>query len=74
LDGAKVKVLGPNSPINRHLTTGPSGRVPATTTMMPAAELQSVAVEAVDDGGNAWVHLRAPDGHIYPVHPGPGVS
>jgi len=44
-----------------------------------AAELRSAGAEIlfdspVDDSGNAWVHFRGLDGHIYEFTQDPGVS
>jgi catechol 2,3-dioxygenase-like lactoylglutathione lyase family enzyme len=59
-DGGKVEVFGPDSPVNRHFTTGPVVEI--------LLEPES------DDSGNAWVHFRAPDGNIYELTQDPGVS
>jgi catechol 2,3-dioxygenase-like lactoylglutathione lyase family enzyme len=63
-DGGKVEVFGPDSPINRHFTTGPVAGFLVDNAADAAAELRSAGVEillesAVDESGNAWVHFRA---------------
>ena len=78
-DGSKVEVFGPDSPINRHFTTGPVAGFLVDDVHAAAAELRAAGVEillepAVDDSGNAWVHFRAPDGNIYELTQDPGVS
>jgi catechol 2,3-dioxygenase-like lactoylglutathione lyase family enzyme len=77
-DGSKVEVFGPDSPINRHFTTGPVAGF-LVDDVHAADELRAAGVEillepAVDDSGNAWVHFRAPDGNIYELTQDPGVS
>ncbi|MGH8776109.1 MAG: VOC family protein [Jiangellaceae bacterium] len=69
-DGSKVEVFGPESPVNRHFTTGPVAGFLVNDILSAAAELGSAGVEILlgpeaDDSGNAWVHVRAPDGYIY---------
>ena len=77
-DGSKVEVFGPDSPINRHFTTGPAGflvdDVHAAADELRAAGVEILLEPAVDDSGNAWVHFRAPDGNIYELTQDPGVS
>jgi hypothetical protein len=78
-DGSKVEVFGPDSPINRHFTTGPVAGFLVDDVQDAAVGLRSAGVEillesAVDDSGNAWVHFRAPDGNIYEFTQDPGVS
>jgi len=78
-DGSKVEVFGPDSPINRHFTTGPVTGFLVDDIHDATAELRSASVEilyesGVDNGGNAWVHFRAPDGNIYEFTQDPGVS
>jgi catechol 2,3-dioxygenase-like lactoylglutathione lyase family enzyme len=78
-DGSKVEVFGPDSPINRHFTTGPVVGFLVDDLHGATAELRSAGVEIlleqeVDDSGNAWVHFRAPDGSIYEFTQDPGVS
>jgi catechol 2,3-dioxygenase-like lactoylglutathione lyase family enzyme len=78
-DGSKVEVFGPDSPINRHFTTGPVAGFLVDDVHGATAELRSVGVEilfesAVDQSGNAWVHFRAPDGNIYEFTQDPGVA
>jgi glyoxylase I family protein len=78
-DGSKVEVFGPDSPINRHFTTGPVAGFLVDDIHAATAELRSAGVEIlleseVDDSGNAWVHFRAPDGNIYELTQDPGVS
>lgn len=78
-DGGKVEVFGPDSPINRHFTTGPVAGFLVDNVAAAAAELRSAGVEillesAVDESGNAWVHFRAPDGNVYELTQDPGVS
>jgi catechol 2,3-dioxygenase-like lactoylglutathione lyase family enzyme len=58
-DGSKVEVFGPDSPINRHFTTGPVAGFLVDDVQAAAAELRSAGVEilfesGVDDSGNAW--------------------
>ena len=78
-DGSKVEVFGPDSPINRHFTTGPVVGFLVDDVHAAADELRAAGVEillepAVDDSGNAWVHFRAPDGNLYELTQDPGVS
>jgi catechol 2,3-dioxygenase-like lactoylglutathione lyase family enzyme len=78
-DGSKVEVFGPDSPINRHFTTGPVVGFLVDDIQAATAELRSAGVEIVfesevDDSGNVWVHFRAPDGNIYEFTQDPGVS
>jgi catechol 2,3-dioxygenase-like lactoylglutathione lyase family enzyme len=78
-DGSKVEVFGPDSPINRHFTTGPVAGFLVDDVQDAAAELRIAGVEillesAVDDSGNAWAHFRGPDGNIYESTQDPGVS
>jgi catechol 2,3-dioxygenase-like lactoylglutathione lyase family enzyme len=78
-DGSKVEVFGPDSPINRHFTTGPVAGFLVDDVHAAAEELRAAGVEillepAVDNSGNAWVHFRAPDGNIYELTQDPGVS
>ena len=56
-DGGKVEVFGPDSPVNRHFTTGPVAGFLVDNVAAAAAELRSAGVEillesAVDEGGN----------------------
>ena len=78
-DGSKVEVFGPDSPVNRHFTTGPVAGFLVDDVFGATAELRAAGVEIllepeVDDSGNAWVHFRAPDGNIYEFTQDPGVS
>jgi catechol 2,3-dioxygenase-like lactoylglutathione lyase family enzyme len=78
-DGSKVEVFGPASDINRHFTTGPVAGFLVDDVFAATDELRSAGVEILlepelDRSGNAWVHFRAPDGHIYEFTQDPGVS
>jgi catechol 2,3-dioxygenase-like lactoylglutathione lyase family enzyme len=78
-DGSNVEVFGPDSPINRHFTTGPVVGFLVDDVLGATAELRSAGVEILlepegDDSGNAWAHFRAPDGNIYEFTQDPGVS
>jgi catechol 2,3-dioxygenase-like lactoylglutathione lyase family enzyme len=78
-DGSKVEVFGPDSPINRHFTTGPVAGFLVDDVQTATAELRSAGVEILyeselDDSGNAWVHFRAPDGNLYEFTQDPGVA
>jgi catechol 2,3-dioxygenase-like lactoylglutathione lyase family enzyme len=78
-DGSKVEVFGPDSPINRHFTTGPVAGFLVDDAQNATAELRAAGVEIlfeseVDDSENAWVHFRAPDGNIYEFTQDPGVA
>lgn len=78
-DGSKVEVFGPESPVNRHFTTGPVAGFLVDDVFGAAAELRAAGVEILlepqtDDHGNAWVHFRAPDGNVYEFTQDPGVS
>jgi catechol 2,3-dioxygenase-like lactoylglutathione lyase family enzyme len=78
-DGSKVEVFGPDSPINRHFSTGPVAGFLVDDVHSATAELRSAGVEIVldpqvDETGNGWVHFRAPDGNIYELTQDPGVS
>ena len=71
--------LRPDSPINRHFTTGPVAGFLVDDVQAATAQLRSAGVEilfesGLDDSGNAWVHFRAPDGNIYEFTQDPGVS
>jgi catechol 2,3-dioxygenase-like lactoylglutathione lyase family enzyme len=78
-DGSKVEVFRPDSPFNRHFTTGPVVGFLVDDVQDAAAELRSAGAELLlgpeaDDSGNAWVHFRAPDGNVYELTQDPGVS
>jgi catechol 2,3-dioxygenase-like lactoylglutathione lyase family enzyme len=78
-DGSNVEVFGPDSPINRHFTTGPVVGFLVDDVLGATAELRSAGVEILlepesDDSGSAWVHFRAPDGNVYEFTQDPGVS
>jgi catechol 2,3-dioxygenase-like lactoylglutathione lyase family enzyme len=78
-DGSKVEVFGPDSPINRHFTTGPVAGFLVDDVFAATEELRSARVEVllapvIDDSGNAWVHFRAPDGNVYELTQDPGVT
>ena len=78
-DGAKVEVFGPQSPHNRHFTTGPVAGFLVDDVFAATEELRSAGVEVVrepelDPYGNAWVHFRAPDGNLYELTQDPGVA
>jgi catechol 2,3-dioxygenase-like lactoylglutathione lyase family enzyme len=77
-DGSKVEVFGPDSPINRHFTTGPVAGFLVDDVHGAAAELRSgveiLRESGLDDSGNAWVHFRAPDGNIHELTQDPGVQ
>jgi catechol 2,3-dioxygenase-like lactoylglutathione lyase family enzyme len=78
-DGSKVEVFGSDTAVNRHFTTGPVAGFLVDDIHAATAELRSAGVEilfesGVDDSGNAWVHVRAPDGNIYELTQDPGVS
>ena len=78
-DGSKVEVFGPATEMNRHFTTGPVAGFLVDDVQAAATELRTVGVEILlltekDEGGNAWVHFRAPDGNIYELTQDPGVS
>jgi catechol 2,3-dioxygenase-like lactoylglutathione lyase family enzyme len=78
-DGSKVEVFGPETPANRHFTTGPVVGFLVDDVFSATAELRSAGIEIlhdpeVDDHGNAWVHFRAPDGNVYEFTQDPGVS
>jgi catechol 2,3-dioxygenase-like lactoylglutathione lyase family enzyme len=78
-DGSKVEVFGPDSPINRHFTTGPVAGFLVDDVQAAADELRAAGVEIllepeIDHSGNAWVQFRAPDGNIYELTQDPGVS
>jgi catechol 2,3-dioxygenase-like lactoylglutathione lyase family enzyme len=75
-DGSTVEVFGPDSEFNRHLTSPVAGFEVADLTVAEA-ELRAAGVEIVlpRSGGDdrAWLHLRAPDGHVYELmQVGPG--
>jgi catechol 2,3-dioxygenase-like lactoylglutathione lyase family enzyme len=78
-DGSKVEIFGPQSPVNRHFTTGPVAGFLVDDVFSAAEELRAAGVEillepATDDSGNAWVHFRAPDGNVYEFTQDTGVS
>ena len=78
-DGSKVEIFGPDSPINRHFTTGPVAGFLVDDVHAAADELRAAGVEIllepeIDDSGNAWVHFRAPDRNIYELTQDPGIS
>jgi predicted enzyme related to lactoylglutathione lyase len=67
--GGLVEVFGPDSPHNRHFTTGPVVGFVVDDIDGGAAQLRDAGVEVfgpykAEDGGT-WVHFRAPDGRIY---------
>jgi catechol 2,3-dioxygenase-like lactoylglutathione lyase family enzyme len=77
--GSKVEVFGPDSPINRHFTTGPVAgflvdNVPDAATELRSAGIEILFQSELDDSGNAWVHFRGPDGNIYEFTQDAGVS
>ena len=77
-DGSKVEVFAPDSPFNRHFTTGPVAGFLVDDVFTGAEELRAAGAEillepVIDDSGNAWVHFRAPDGNIYELTQDPGV-
>ena len=79
-DGSKVEVFGADSRFNPHFTTGPVAGflvddVNATTEELRAAGVEILHGPTVDEeSGNAWVHVRAPDGNVYEFTHDPGVS
>ena len=78
-DGSKVEVFGPDTDMNPHFTTGPVAGflvddVFAATEELRAAGTEIVLEPVLDDWGNAWVHFRAPDGHLYELTQDPGVA
>jgi len=78
-DGSKVEVFGPESPVNRHFTTGPVAGFLVDDVVSATAELRAAGVEILldpqtDDRGNGWTHFRAPDGNVYEFTQDPGVS
>jgi catechol 2,3-dioxygenase-like lactoylglutathione lyase family enzyme len=50
-DGSKVEVFGPDSPINRHLTTGPVAGFLVDDIHDATAELRSAGVEILFESG-----------------------
>ncbi|HVX45979.1 MAG TPA: VOC family protein [Mycobacteriales bacterium] len=77
-DGSKVEVFGPEHPHNRHFTTGPVVGFLVDDVFAAAEELRAAGIPVVHGpdsapDGNAWVHFRAPDGHIYEFTQDPGV-
>ena len=78
-DGSKVEVFGPETEMNRHFTAGPVAGFLVDDVHAATAELRAAGTEILqepetDAWGNAWVHFRAPDGHIYELTQDPGVS
>lgn len=78
-DGAKVEVFGPGSSYNRHFTTGPVAGFLVDDVEAATAELVAAGVEIVQapkhtPDGNAWVHVRGPDGNLYELTQDPSVS
>jgi hypothetical protein len=51
-DGSKVEVLGPDSPINRHFTTGPVAGFLVDDIHETTAELRSADVEILYESGS----------------------
>ncbi len=58
-DGSKVEVFGPDSPINRHFTTGPVAGFLVDDVQAATAELRSAGVEILCLGG---AQIGAPGG------------
>ena len=78
-DGAKVEVFGPGSDHNRHFTTGPVAGFLVDDVEAASAELAAAGVEVVqppvhDAHGNAWAHVRGPDGNLYELTQDPTVD
>ena len=78
-DGSKVEVFGPGTDMNRHFTTGPVAGFLVDDVFRATEELRRAGTEilqepVLDDWGNAWVHFKAPDGHVYEFTQDPGVS
>src|SRR4029453_12489375 len=77
-DGSKVEVFGPDSPVNRHFTTGPVAGFLVDDVFGATEELRSAGIEILLEPilahtGNAGAHFRAPDGNIYEFTQDPGV-
>ena len=68
--GATVEVFGPHSSWNRHLTSPVAGFLVGDLAQAEA-ELRAAGAEIVlprsGGEGRAWLHFRAPDGHVYEV-------
>ena len=68
-DGSKVEIFGSDTGMNSHFTTGPVVGFLVDNVSTAASELRARGIEILhaveDEGGNAWVHFRAPDGNIY---------
>ena len=78
-DGSKVEVFGPGSPDNQHFTTGPVAGFLVDDFEAAIEELREAGTEIVwgpetASDGNAWVHFRGPDGHLYELTKDPQVS
>lgn len=67
-DGASVEVFGPESAYNPHLTSPVAG-LRVADLAQAEAELRAAVIEIVlprqEGDTGAWLHLRAPDGHLY---------
>lgn len=78
-DGSKVEVFGPGNPDNRHFSTGPVAGFLVDDFESAVKELRKAGTEIVwgpenSTDGNAWVHFRGPDGHLYELTKDPQVS
>ena len=74
-DGSKVQVFGPDSPVNRHFTTGPVAGFLVDDVFLATAELRSAGIEILlepdvdDKPQRLGALLRAGRQHLR-VHPG----
>jgi catechol 2,3-dioxygenase-like lactoylglutathione lyase family enzyme len=75
-DGAKVEVFGPESQHNRHFD-GPVVGFLVDDVGAGAVQLAAAGTEVypvLREGRDAWVHFRAPDGHLYELTEAPDVA
>ncbi len=66
---SQFEVFGPEEGGHDHFATGPVPEFLVDDVFEAAGELEAAGVEILappkEEGGNAWVHFRAPDGNVY---------
>jgi catechol 2,3-dioxygenase-like lactoylglutathione lyase family enzyme len=75
--GDRLEVFGPSDTGHEWMTCPLAGFL-VENVEAARAELEAYGVEFIGpvhrdrDGGNAWAHFRAPDGHVYELTSQPG--